>query len=342
MAIPVNAVTLQELIPKVLKAKLMPMVHGSPAIGKSAIAKHIAKAFNLFLIDIRLSQYEPTDLLGFPQLDLKRQKAGYMPMDTFPLEGEEIPKGYSGWLLFFDEFNSATQSVQKAAYRVSLDREVGQRKLHDRCLCMGAGNLETDNALVETMPTPLQSRLIHLVLEADANVWTDWAHEAGIDHRITSFIDFKPSMIYNFDPDHSDLTYASPRTWEFTDKMIRGEDVSNHKLFLPLLAGTLGEGVAREFLGFCKIHTQLPKPSEIIAKPESIHVPNEPSILYALTGSLANHMDSVTAEPLMKFISRMPIEFQIVAMRGVTKRKRELLKVPAVTKWVSTNANSLY
>ena len=62
MSIEVNAVKAIELIPTILKAKLMPMLHGSPAIGKSAIVKQIAEEFNLKLIDIRLSQYEPQDL----------------------------------------------------------------------------------------------------------------------------------------------------------------------------------------------------------------------------------------------------------------------------------------
>lgn len=51
-----------ELITLALKANLVPMVHGSPALGKSSIVKQIAKKFNLKLIDLRLSQCDPTDL----------------------------------------------------------------------------------------------------------------------------------------------------------------------------------------------------------------------------------------------------------------------------------------
>ena len=102
-----------ELITLALKANLVPMVHGSPAIGKSSIVKWIAKKFNLKLIDLRLSQCDPTDLLGFPYIFGNR--AGYRPMETFPIMGDEIPKGYNGWLLFLDELTSASTAVQAAA-----------------------------------------------------------------------------------------------------------------------------------------------------------------------------------------------------------------------------------
>ena len=43
-------------------AGMMPMLVGSPGIGKSAIVKRIADDNNLKLIDIRLSQCDPCDL----------------------------------------------------------------------------------------------------------------------------------------------------------------------------------------------------------------------------------------------------------------------------------------
>ena len=101
------------MIAKYIQAKLVPMLIGSPGCGKSQIVHAIAKMYNLFVIDLRLSQCDPTDLLGFPHIF--GAKAGYLPMNTFPIEGDKIPEGYSGWLLFFDEFNSAPPSVQAAA-----------------------------------------------------------------------------------------------------------------------------------------------------------------------------------------------------------------------------------
>ena len=89
------------------------MLQGSPGTGKSSIIHQVAKDFRLFVIDLRLAQCDPTDLGGFPHIVGKR--ASYLPMDTFPIEGDAIPEGYDGWLLFLDEMNSASLAVQSAA-----------------------------------------------------------------------------------------------------------------------------------------------------------------------------------------------------------------------------------
>ncbi len=52
----------RSMIELAIRAGLVPLLHGSPAIGKSAVVKAIAKAYNLKLIDLRLSQCDPTDL----------------------------------------------------------------------------------------------------------------------------------------------------------------------------------------------------------------------------------------------------------------------------------------
>jgi MoxR-like ATPase len=101
------------MITAFIRAHLVPMLTGSPGIGKSQIIHQIAADYKLKVIDLRLSQCDPTDLLGFP--NIKGDRSGYVPMETFPLEGDTPPKGFNGWLLFLDEFNSASPAVQAAA-----------------------------------------------------------------------------------------------------------------------------------------------------------------------------------------------------------------------------------
>ena len=329
------------MVTSFIKAGIVPMVHGSPGIGKSQIVHQIADKYGLQLIDLRLSQCDPTDLAGFPQIDQARQKAGYLPMDTFPLEGEEPQAGYNGWLLFFDEANSAPKAVQAAAYKILLDRKIGQRSLHKNCALVAAGNLETDGAIVEEMSTALQSRMAHIELEVDSDTWVEWAQNNNVHHMITSFIQFKPGMLYTFKPDHTDKTYACPRTWEFADRVMKNtEDGSKNRL--PMLAGTLSEGVAREFLTFVKIYDDLPKPAAIMAAPETIKVPTEPSILYALTGTLSHNATPQNFESMMKFIVRLPVEFQVVTMRETIRRNKAMMSHASVQKWVTESAAKLF
>ena len=100
----VNAVELQEALIEDLKAGLTPMVASSPGMGKSDIIRTIADKFNLKVIDFRVSQCEPVDMQGYPGV-VNGRMTFHIP-EYFPIEGDAIPEGYEGWLLFIDEFNS--------------------------------------------------------------------------------------------------------------------------------------------------------------------------------------------------------------------------------------------
>jgi hypothetical protein len=328
------------MITAAIKTRLVPFLKGSPGSGKSQIVHQIADDYNLQMIDIRLSQCDPTDLAGFPTID--GGKADYVPMKHFPIEGDPLPPGKAGWLIFLDEGNSAPPAIQAAAYKLVLDRMVGSHRLHKNVAMVMAGNLETDGAIVHPMSTALQSRLLHLELVVDANEWNEWATSKGnIHHHITSFINFKPGQLYTFTPDHTDSTYACPRTWEFASRLVDVLDEDSPDL-LPTLAGTLSEGVAREFIGFRKIYQRLPTINDITADPRKVRVPEEPSILFALTGSIAHNISDKNAGDLMDYVSRLPVEFQVVCLRESVRRNKAMLANAAVQKWIANSAASLF
>jgi hypothetical protein len=277
--------------------------------------------------------------MGFPAIT--GQKADYMPMKTFPIEGDIIPEGYSGWLLFLDEMNGAPLSVQKSSYKLILDRMVGSHHLHKNVAMVAAGNLDTDNAAVEAMSTALQSRLVHMELVVDTQEFIDHASEAGFDYRIGSYLSYRPGNVYTFKPDHSDNTYACPRTWEFTSKILKIEDINSPDA-LPMMAGTISEGIAREFIGFCKIEASLPKIPQIIASPDTTMVPEEASYLYAMTGAVAHNITNANADQLMKYVLRWPPEYQVVCLRDTIRRNKPMLAHAAIQRWIATSAISLF
>jgi hypothetical protein len=299
---------------------LVPMVTSSPGMGKSSIMQKLAKDFNLKLLDLRLSQCTPEDLQGFPMRT--GDKATFTPFDIFPLEGEAIPAGYDGWLLFLDEATSATKPVQAAAYKLVLDRMVGSFKLHERVAIVMAGNKVTDAAVVVKMSTALQSRIIHFEMEVSSDEWLEYAFQVGLDHRVSSFISYMPSRLMDFRPDHQDKTFPCPRTWEFVSKLVKGEEIDASSG--PRIAGTIGSGVAQEFITFAREFDKLPKLADIIAAPLKTQVPPETSTKYATTGMLIENFDLQTLDPILDYIEQFDIEMQILFCRGAVTRMPEV------------------
>lgn len=342
-------------IERVLKKRLVPMIHGSPAIGKSDIVRQIAERANLKVIDVRLSTYDPADMNGLPSTRNNgvRDISHYVPFDVFPLKGDPLPvdldgdgnviRTYKGWIVFMDELPSAAQSVQAAAFKFILDRQVGQEDLHERAFVVAAGNKEDDGAIVNPLPTPLQSRMINFSVYTNLECFMNYALAKGIDYRIAAFLNFKPDYVHKFDPDHDDLTFASPRTWMFLDKLIRGEPVSQDDK--ALVAGCVSSSVAAEFLSFVKQFDDIPSLESIVNNPKTARCPSvesNPSVLYAIGGMLAQHATKDNLPPIMTYIERMNIEFQVVSIRQLIGRNNALAGESCMDNWIRKYSSELW
>ena len=326
-----NPAQLHSAIIRTIIAGLVPFVEGSPGVGKSDIARSVAKTLNLKVIDLRLSQCDPTDLMGFP--NVQGNKARYVPMDTFPIKGDSLPvevdangnvtHTYDGWLLFLDELPSAPRAVQAAAYKLLLDKMVGQHPLHECVAVMCAGNKATDKAIVNALSTATQSRLVHMELSVSLDDWSQWASENGIDSRIIGFLNYKPGLLHKFSPDHQDKTFPCPRTWSFASRLSKDQTVSMKDL--PLYAGVVGQGAAQEFITFAELYQSLPKIEEIVRSPQTVAIAGEISIRYAIATYVADHIDEKNAEAVVHFLDRLDVEMQVVAYRLAVGRKNALI-----------------
>ena len=334
----VNLEQAKKLIIKVIRAGLVPMVTSSPGMGKSSIAMEIANEFNLEYLDERLSYKDPVDLGGMIYVDqeAKIKKATYLPFDNFPIEGDPLPKGKDGWLLNLDEFNSAPPSVMAAAYKLVLDKCVGNHKLHKNVAIMACGNLLTDNAIVEEMGTAMQSRLVHIQVHSDLDVWMKWAVPAKIDSKAIGYLAWQPQNLNAFDPEHTDLTFPCERTWEMLSKLIKNEDTSD-PLMMDLLAGTIGKGTALEFIAYSEVYSTLPTFKEILANPMGTSIPVEPSTMFALSSMLMEYIgkykDTADIISIMQYVKRVPIDFQVLIFKHAVQNFTNILKVASINSW---------
>lgn len=317
-----NYTQLRQALIDTIMVGLTPFVTGSPGLGKSSLVKSIADEFNLELIDFRLTTAESTDLSGLPNFT-KDGKAYYAPFNVFPLDTDPLPEGKDGFCLFLDEFNSATKPVIAAAFKLILDRKVGQYNLHPNCAIICAGNLVTDRAIVTAMPTAMQSRLIHMELEV---TFEDWVKHVGIpykyDNRIMAYLAQYPQKLMDFKPEHTDKTFSSPRTWEFVNRLIADKQDISH--MAPLLAGTISSNVAVEFIQFTKIFDQLPSIAQILTDPLNAPFPSTVDAKWATLTVLLDKVDDTTVDAIITYSERFGMDLRVYFIRSFIQRYPEL------------------
>jgi len=340
MSLPITPLQLPEALKSIAKANLVPFIHGSPGTSKSDCVEQFAATHSLKLYDdLVLSTSDPTDIAGFPVN--RGARMDFVPLSTVPLAGDDLGK-HNGACLFLDEFNSAPLSVQAAAYRLILNRKIGKHHLHPLTVIICAGNKQTDKAITNQLSTAMQSRLVHLELEMDTPSWLAWANRNGIDQRIISFIKFRPNLLEKFDPNHNGHTFLCGRTLEFASKHMVNVPGPMTDLDLAIIAGCISEGPAVELKVYCDIYKQLPTIKEILANPESVTIKDEPSIQYAFTTLISHNATSSNLNQLMKFVVRLPIDFQVVCLRELIAKTPAFLDHPAIETWIGDHSEQLF
>jgi MoxR-like ATPase len=100
----------QELASAVEGTHTPVMLWGPPGVGKSRIVAELAQKFSAPMIDLRLSQIEPSDLRGIPyRIEDGVEWAVPRLLPNAERHGER-------GILFLDEINAAPPSVSAAAY----------------------------------------------------------------------------------------------------------------------------------------------------------------------------------------------------------------------------------
>lgn len=326
----------QELIKSldvVIRAKLVAFIQGSPGIGKSDIVRQLADKYKLKLIDIRLSQCDPTDLNGLPRFIDNR--ATFIPFDTFPMEDTPIPEGYKGWLIFLDEINAAPKGLQAIAYKLLLDRMVGQHRLHKNVIMACAGNKETDNAVVNTISTALRSRFITLPLEPNVDTWLTWAEMNNIDFRIIAYIRMKQvEGLYDFDPDYVDGAYACPRSWAMLHKLLAKIDKGAEDQYTYLIEGTIGRQ-ASLFINFCKYALNIPTFEDILKGTAQLNMTLDLGMRYVLASYVIANADKITnnteASNVVTFLDTLGKEFTVPFYNSAYSRNPKIMSFPSIS-----------
>lgn len=141
------------------------MLWGPPGIGKSDMVRQVAERHGVPVIDLRLSQLEPSDLRGIP-FRVEERVEWAIPA----LLPDSARHGARG-ILFLDEVNAAPPSVSAAAYQLILDRRLGEYQVPAGWAIFAAGNRQGDRAVTYVMPAPLANRFAHLEVEPHLDDW---------------------------------------------------------------------------------------------------------------------------------------------------------------------------
>jgi hypothetical protein len=254
------------------------MLWGPPGVGKSQIVGQVAAGHGVEIVDIRLSQMEPSDLRGIPfKQDRKVEWAIPAMLPDVEAHGE-------AGILFLDEITSAPPSVSAAAYQLILDRRLGDYRVPERWAIVAAGNRQGDRGVTYSMPAPLANRFSHYEVDVNLDDWAAWAYRNRIDERVIAFLRFRPDLLFDFRPEHNPAAFPSPRSWEFAHRALY-KFAARPELLPGGLESCVGHAAGVELFAFIQSLDSLPD-IDAILRGESRDCPDDIDLQYAVASAL--------------------------------------------------------
>ena len=321
---------LAAILTMLVEARQPAMVWGPPGAAKSQIAQQVARDTGRHYVDIRALLLDPVDLRGVPWRDPDGRTRWAPPAFLPPSDDTGL------WLVNLEELTSAVPMVQAALYQLTLDRMIGEYRLPEGAAVIACGNRETDRGVVHRMPTPLASRFVHLEIRVDAADWTTWGAANGISPEVLFFIQLRPELLHQFDPQSKEKAFPCPRTWEFVSNIMRNRSGLDPDAEKALFRGTVGEAAAIEFSAFLNVWRELPHPRAVINDPENAEIPDNQSALIALCGSLYRLASDVNLDAIVAYATRLRREVGEFLVGSCIRRDPGLQRTPAFIRWAAT------
>ena len=344
----------------VLATKEVPLVVGESGIGKTALAKKLAKDNNWSLISIDGNLLKEGEIGGLPTIEsyvglnskgqnIEKKSTVYAVHNKLREIEEEISKGKTV-LLFIDEINRCEHTVQQELMNLILNREINGYKLNEDVKILAAMNPSSkygsdfDYQVVD-MDAAQENRFVWLNMEPDYTQWLNWAMDAGIEQKVIEFISTFPEYLHKIN--EGDVR-ATPRSYERVSKSYKlykeQKECISRKVFLNVIKGNVGKVIAEEFISFVETDCSLLISYEDVFSGDTLSlsvvesVKNEThtrlylsaiNILKSLESNMKNNTDnsSYYINRFIEFLKIYPIDLMVGIMKDIKNSYTQVYKV---------------
>lgn len=303
------------------------LVYSPPGIGKTEITHQVADHLEAKLYITHPVIEEPIDYKGIPM-----PKDGYAEFLPFGLL-KELIDAKEKTIVFFDDLGQAHISVQGAIMQLIQERRIGSHKISPAVTFVAATNRAEDKAGVTGFIEPLKSRMSLIELVPDADDWVSWAFKNNMPDVLVGYVRFKPDILAAFKPTMDLVNSPCARSIAKVGNMLNDSIPENLKP--ALFSGTAGLDFATEFLAYERLYSTLPSLDLILTSPDSVPVPEDAGIKYAVCVAMATKAKDHTIGNALTYIKKFPREYQAVFVKDLITKSPALSQTREYIKFIT-------
>ncbi len=222
------------------------LLMGPPGIGKTQIMEQIAGECGIGLVSYTITHHTRQSAVGLPMIKTEEFEGNEYSVTEYTMS--EIiagvykavkEQGHREGILFIDEINCVSETLIPTMLQFLQCKTFGNQKVPEGWIIVAAGNPPEFNRSVREFDMVTYDRLRVINIDADLEVWREYAREREIHNAILSYLDIRPQNFYRVEADVDGLKFVTARGWE---------DLSSLMYVYEELGISINAGVVGEFL----------------------------------------------------------------------------------------------
>lgn len=214
------------MIPSIRQRPVLLM--GPPGIGKTQIMEQIAKECNIGLVAYTITHHTRQSAIGLPFIKEKEyggktySVTEYTMSEIIAAVYDKIEQtGMKEGILFIDEINCVSETLAPTMLQFLQCKTFGNQKVPEGWMIVAAGNPPEYNKSVREFDVVTLDRIKKIDVEADYEVWKEYAYKTGIHPAILAYLEIKKDYFYRMETTVDGKAFVTARGWEDLSRLIQ-------------------------------------------------------------------------------------------------------------------------